>query len=129
MRQTAALLGLVIALGIAYFIYREQMAPERGTSPVQQQIETAGLTADLVAAGQAERLYLASHGSYATLDQLQADGGITFSSANRRGYTFTAELDDGQHFRITARPTGQSTEGDALGPTFSIDETLQVTRQ
>ena len=63
-----------------------------------------GVKSDLLAIAQAERMYLASHGSYASVDELQQDGSITFSGANRRGYSYTAEVDDGQHFKITARP-------------------------
>jgi len=127
MKQAGALIGVVIALGIGYYIYRAQLTSgPAGASAPQQEIDTTGITADLLSIGQAERLYLASHGSYATLDQLQAEGDITFSGANRRGYNFTAELDDGQHFTITAIPSDPSKAG---WPTFSIDETMQVTRQ
>lgn len=129
MKQTGALLGLVIALGVVYFVYRAQLSPAPGSAAPAQQIDAMGVTADLLAAGQAERLYLASHGSYATLDQLHADGDITFSGANRRGYNFTAELDDGQHFRITATPAGRSNQAKVDRPTFSIDETMQVKTQ
>jgi hypothetical protein len=79
-----------------------------------------------LAIGQAERLYLASHGSYASLDQLEQDGAISFSGANRRGYNYAAEVDDGQHFKITAAPSGPAQEG---WPTLSIDENLEVTQQ
>ncbi|HLI30632.1 MAG TPA: hypothetical protein VKV79_05975 [Terriglobia bacterium] len=127
MKQAGALIGVVIALGIGYYIYRAQLTPgPAGVSAPQQAIDTTGITADLLSIGQAERLYLASHGSYATLDQLQAEGDITFSGANRRGYNFTADLDDGQHFTITATPSDPSKTG---WPTFSIDETMQVKQQ
>ena len=127
MKQAGALIGVVIALGIGYYIYRAQLTSgPAGASAPQQEIDTTDITADLLSIGQAERLYLASHGSYATLDQLQAEGDITFSGANRRDYNFTAELDDGQHFTITAIPSDPSKAG---WPAFSIDETMQVTRQ
>ncbi|HEV2178232.1 MAG TPA: hypothetical protein VGW33_13690 [Terriglobia bacterium] len=127
MKSAGAILGLVIALAIGYFVYKAEFArgPEGGAPP-QEQIDTAGVTSDLVSIGQAERLYLAGHGSYATLDQLQQDGDITFSGANRRGYNYTAEVDDGQHFKVTAVPTDPAKAG---WPTFTVDETMQVTRQ
>lgn len=127
MKRAGALLGVVIALGIGYYIYRAQLAPGPGSAgPPHQQIETTGITSDLLSIGHAERLYLAGHGNYATLDQLQADGDITFSGVNRRGYNFTAEMDDGQHFTVTATPADPSEAG---WPTFSIDETMQVKQQ
>ena len=127
MKRAGGLIGIVIALAIGYYVYRAQLAPAPGSSgPPQQQIDTTGVTADLLSIGQAERLYLASHGNYGSLDQLQADGGITFTGVNRRGYTFTADLDDGQHFTITATPADPSEAG---WPTLSIDETMQVNRK
>ena len=69
---------------------------------------------------------MASHGSYASVDELQQDGSITFSGTNRRGYNYTAEVDDGQHFKITAAPVDPIKAG---WPSLSIDETMQVTQQ
>jgi hypothetical protein len=69
---------------------------------------------------------MASHGSYASVDELQQDGSITFSGANRRGYNYTAEVEGGQHFTITARP---SDPAKATWPTVSIDETMQIAQQ
>lgn len=127
MKSVASMLALVVVLAIGFFLLKTQFTkgPEGGAPP-QEQIDTAGVTNDLVAIGQAERLYLASHGTYATIDQLQQDGSITFSGAHRRGYNYTADVDDGQHFKITAAPEDPSK---ASWPAFSVDETMQVTRQ
>ena len=124
MRAVASVLGLVIVLAIGWFIIKSQFTqgPMGGAAP-KQQIDVVGVKADLLAIGQAERLYLASHGSYASLDQLQQDGAITFSGTNRRGYNYSADVDDGQHFKITAMP---STEG---WPSLSIGENMSVTQQ
>jgi hypothetical protein len=97
-----------------------------GGAPPKQVIDVVGVKTDLTVIGQAERLYLAGHGSYASLEQLQQDGAISFSGANRRGYNYAAEVNDGQHFKITAAPSGPGKEG---WPTLSIDENMQVTQQ
>ena len=85
-----------------------------------------GVKTDLLAIAQAERLYLASHGSYAGIDQLQQDGAISFSGANRRGYNYIADVNDGQHFKITAAPSDPAKIG---WPTLSIDENMEVTQE
>lgn len=123
MRTAASFLGLVIALAAGYWIYRVEVAPAsaEGASAVVDQADAAGVKSDLVAIGQAERLYLASHDSYATLDQLQQDGGIAFQS--RHGYNFSVEVDGGQRFKVLATPAGASHAG---WPVLSIDDTLQV---
>jgi hypothetical protein len=84
------------------------------------------LLADLVGTGQAERLYLASHGSYASLEQLQQEGAISFSGASRPRYNYTVEVDDGQHFKIIAAPSGPAPVG---WPTLWIDENMGVKQQ
>jgi hypothetical protein len=60
------------------------------------------------------------------VEELQGEGSLAFSGANRRGYNYTADVDDGQHFKITATPADPAK---AAWPTLSIDETLQVTQQ
>ncbi len=126
MKATAGVLGLVIVLAIVWLVMKTQFrqGPTRGAPP-KQVIDVVGVKSDLLAIGQAERLYLASHGSYASLEQLQQDGAISFTATNRRGYNFTAEVNDGQHFRITAAPSDSSMQG---WPTLSIDENMQVTQ-
>lgn len=127
MRKAAGLLGLVIAAGIGWYIFKMQW--QQGAmhgAPPKQVIDVAGVKSDLVSIGEAERMYLASHGTYATLDQLQQDGSLTFSGANRRGYDYTADVDDGQHFKVTAAPVDPAKAG---WPTLSIDDTMQVAQQ
>ncbi len=122
MRTVASIVAVVVVLAIALFLFRTQLT-KAPAAPPQQQIDTAGVINDLVALGEAERLYLANHGSYATLDELQQEGSVAFSPSHRHGYRYTAQVDDGQHFRITAAPDDPSAAG---GPTFSIDDTMQV---
>lgn len=127
MRATASILGLVIVLAIGWFILKTQFTTSpTGVGPPKQVIDVVGVKTDLVAIGQAERLYLASHGSYASLDQLQQDGAIIFSGTNRRGYNYSAEVVDGQHFTVTAMPANPTQEG---WPRLSIDENMEVTQQ
>ena len=127
MKKVGGLLGLVIALGIGYFIIKAQMTTgPTGGAPPQQVIDTAGVENDLVAIGHAEQMYLASHGSYASLDQLKQEAMTTFSDGTRRGYQYTVEFDGGRHFRVTAAPTDPAKKN---WPTVSIDETMQVSKQ
>jgi len=127
MRVVGSLLVVLVVLAIGYFIFKAQFTkgPQQGAPPMEQ-IDVVGVTADLQSIAQAERMYLASHGNYATLDQLQQEGSITFSPGMRRGYNYVADLDDGQHFKVTAKPADPSKQG---WPTLAIDETMQVSRQ
>jgi len=127
MKAAGTVLGLVIVLAIGYFVFKTQFTlGPAGGAPPKQVIDVVGVKNDLVAIAQAERMYMASHGAYAALEQLQEDGALTFSGTNRRGYNYVAEVEDGLHFRITASPADPAKEG---WPTLSIDETMQVSQQ
>jgi hypothetical protein len=127
MKAAASVLGLVVVLAIVWMLIKTQFTqgPTGGTPP-KQIIDVAGVKTDLLAIAQAERLCLASHGSYASIDQLQQDGALSFSGANHRGYNYTADVNDGQHFKITAAPSDPAKIG---WPTLSIDENMEVTQE
>ncbi len=126
MKRMGALAGLIVALGIGWWMFKAEYTagPAHGAPP-KQIIDVTGVRADLLSIAQAERMYLASHGTYATLDQLQQDGSLLFSPNNRRGYNFTAEINDSQHFEITAAPSDPAKTG---WPTLSIDDSMRITQ-
>ena len=125
MRTAGMLLGLVMALAIGYFVYKAQLTGTAVNTTPRQQIDVVGVKNDLISIAQSERLYLAANGSYATLDQLQQDGSLSFPGTKRRGYNFVAEVQDAEHFKITATPVDPSKPG---WPKLSIDETMQITQ-
>jgi len=127
MKAVLSVLGLVIAVAVVWLLMKTQWAqgPAGGTPP-RQMIDVVGVKADLAVMGKAERLYLALHGSYASLEELQQEGTVSFPVTNHRGYNFAAEVDGGQHFKITASPAGPAQQG---WPAFAIDESMEVTQQ
>ena len=128
MKATGTIVGLVIVVAIIWFVMKSQFSSQgpTGGQPPKEVIDVVGVKNDLLAIAQAERMYLASHGSYASLPELQQEGSLTFSGANRRGYNYTADVDDGQHFKVTATPADPAKAG---WPTLSIDETMQIGQQ
>jgi len=124
LRAFGCLLVLVLAAGIALFIYRNALT-QTGMPP-QEQIDTVGVQLDLQAIARAEKIYLVSHGRYGTVEELAAERAIPFSGENRHGYSYSAEADGDQHFRITARPVDPAKTS---WPTLAIDETMQVVQQ
>ena len=127
MRTAGSILGLVIVLAIVWFVLKSQFSQgPRGAQPPAETIDVVGVKSDLLAIAQAEKIYMASHGNYASLDDLQKDGALTFSGANRRGYTYSVAVADGEHFTVTGRPSDPSKSG---WPTLSIDDTMQETQQ
>jgi len=126
MRAAFSVVGLLIVLVVVWLVIKAQFSSQQGATggkPPVETIDVAGVKNQLLALAQAERMYLASHGSYASIEALQQDGSVTFSGSTSRGYSYTADVDDGQHFKITAAPADASKAG---WPTLSVDETMQV---
>ena len=127
MKVAGSLLSLVIVAAVVWFAIKPQLTHgPAGGAPPKQLIDVVGVKMDLAVIGKAERLFLAVHGSYATLEELEQEGAIAFSGTDRRGYNYTAEVNDGQHFKITAAPSAPDKQG---WPTLWIDETMEEAQQ
>jgi hypothetical protein len=127
MRAALGLVGLLIVLGVGYAVYTSQIQHVSNEKPLKQQIDLTGVQSDLLSLAQAERLYMAANGAYASLEQLRRSGVMNaIPAASRAGYGYSVEVDGAAHFRITARPADPSQED---MPVFSIDETMQISRE
>lgn len=127
MKAIGGMVALVLALGIGLFIYKAEFTQgPTGGAPPAQTIDVVGVKNELLSLAQAERVYMATNGSYADLDQLQKDGSTTVADGARRGYSFAATVDDGRHFKITATPSDPAKQG---WPTLAIDDTMQISQQ
>ena len=124
MKATAGVLGIVIALGAALYVYNAQLKSAGGTNTAspQEQIDVTAIRMALLEIAQAERTYVAAHGTYGTLEQLRAEGAPALGT-DRRGYRFQLELNGAQGFTATALPTDPATTG---GPTLTIDAGMQI---
>jgi hypothetical protein len=124
MKATAGFLGIVLALGAAFYVYNAQLTRSigDGAAPPQEQIDVTGIRMALLEIAQAERNYVAAHGTYGTFEQLRAEGAPALGS-DRRGYTFELELNGSQSFKATAIPTDPTKNG---WPTLSVDPSMQV---
>lgn len=119
-----SIVGLVITLLIifgAYKMFFTQMQSASGGAAPAQSISSTGAKNDLLAIAQAERLYQAEHGSYATLDQLGSAGSVAMSKSGRQGYTYSV-TPSGNSFRAEARCSNAS----APCTGYSIDETMEI---
>ena len=124
MKATAGFLGIVLTLAAAFYIYNAQLTRGVSTSATspQEQIDVTGIRMALLEIAQAERTYVAAHGTYGTLDQLRAEGAPALGT-DRRGYAFQLELNGSQSFKATATPTDPDKKG---WPTLTVDASNQV---
>jgi hypothetical protein len=127
MKATAGFLGIILALGAAFYIYNAQLTRGVSTSTgsPQEQIDVTGIRMALLEIAQAERNYVAAHGTYGTFEQLRAQGAPALGT-DRRGYTFQLELNGSQSFKATATPTDSNRQS---WPTLTIDPSMQITQR
>jgi hypothetical protein len=128
MRGMMSLLGILIVVVIGMFIYRNYFTGStdvtQGTGNVRAAADITGVKNDLLAMAQAERAYMALNGRYASLDELHSSGNLLVDPArDRQGYYYSSQVSD-RSFTITATYSGPATGM----PTFSIDESMQVTQ-
>jgi hypothetical protein len=119
------LVGLIIALGVGFYLFNRSTNGAPGGKAPQEQVDTIAIRQRLLAIGQAERQYLVTHGSYATLEQLRQDE-LLPGSTEQRGYTITAVATGNEHFTITATPSDPNKTG---WPTLEITERMEVTER
>jgi len=120
----------LIALG-GYSFYLKNASPAAGKGQIATQaISTTGVQMDLNAIAQAQRMYFAQNGSYASLNQLVSGGTMNISAGGRDGYTYSVETSP-RGFVVTAThpdiPAGVIEGSQAIHyPTLSIDENMQI---
>jgi len=112
--------ALIVVLGYWYFASKTQSSGVPGTPA--QVISSVGVQNDLFSIAQAERIYWASHGSYASLDELHSSGALAVKKSGRVGYTYSAETSsDG--FTVTAHCDTAATPACS---SFAVDQSMQV---
>lgn len=122
--RMAGILGLVLALGVGYYLFQRSVTGPNQESP-QEQLDTVAIRQRLLTIGQTERQYLVTNGSYATLEQLAA-ADLLPGGTEQRGYTFTATVSGSERFTITATPTDANKTN---WPTLQVTERMEVTQR
>ena len=122
MRAFGSLVAIIVVLGAGYWFYATSVKSSSANGSPTDVISSVGAKSDLLSMAQAERVYQASHGSYASLDELYSSGSLAQRKSEREGYTYSSETSAGG-FTITARC--QTPQGTPC-PSFSIDQTMQV---
>lgn len=123
MKGLIGLLAVALIGGAIYWMALTKTQGATGTSGTPAQtISTVGVENDLLAIAQAERMYRAEHGSYASLDELNSSGALTGQKTGRGGYTYSV---DASASGFMARATCDSSAS-ASCTNFAVDQTMQV---
>ena len=119
----------VLCVGAWYYMRQTQTTLFGGSgsgASATSTVDLMGIRSDLLAMAQAERTRQALKGSYASLEQMRADGDLTMTHTQRGPYTYSAEV-SASTFRIVATYTGPDAPG--VVKTISIDQTMQISQQ
>jgi len=124
MRSLGGLVGLLAVALIAGLVYKYYLSQPvgPGTATPAEAIDITGVKNDLVAIAQAERMYQAEHGNYASLDELATSGAMRTKKSGRDGYTYEAET-SAQGFRVIARCPAATSRGCS---NYAIDQSMEV---
>jgi len=115
-------IGVVAVLAVGYFVVQQSVGSGPDQASPQEQIDVVSIRHQLLTIAQAERQYLATHGEYATIEQLAQDD-LLPGGAEVRGYAFSAVATGASGFMITATPIDPEK---ADWPVLEIDESMEV---
>jgi hypothetical protein len=121
MRSMLGLLVVALIVVLAYKLYFSKMQSPETRSPVET-INIVGVKNDLIAIAQAERLYQAEHGAYASLSELNSSGAMSVAKSGRDGYTYDVDTSS-DSFRVIAHCPSATRPGCA---NWFIDSSMEV---
>jgi hypothetical protein len=121
MRGASLFIGLLVVVGVGYFVWQRSATSLPGGGPPQQQIDVVAIRQRLLTIAQTERQYQAAHGAYATLDELREDN-LLPGGSELRGYRFTGSP-SAEGFTITATPIDPNKPG---WPTLEVGDTMEI---
>jgi len=126
MRGLGNILGLLVVALIALLVYKfyfaKSMDSGTGAATPMQTIDVVGVKNDLLSIAQAERVYQAQNGSYASLDELTSSGALTIAKTGRDGYTYQVQS-SASDFQVIAHCPAATQPGCtsySVGPSMEV---------
>jgi hypothetical protein len=117
-----AIIGVLMAVVILAFGYWIYMSKLKTTEASERVVSAAGVKTDLLSFAHAERIYKATHSTYASVDELYASGTLKKQRPPREGYTYSWGSSS-QGFSIIARC---QLHLKVPCPSYSIDQNMQI---
>lgn len=119
MRAMLGFVVIVIALAVGYWFYASSL---KTTETKERMVSVVGVKSDLLSFANAERIYQATNGTYASEDQLYSSGTLKTQRPARDGYTYSWGSSS-EGFSIIARCQLKLS---VPCPSFSIDQNIQI---
>ena len=118
------LVGAALLFVIYHFYLKGMPTTDEGTAPTQA-ISLTGVRSDLLQIAQAERIYIASNGHCASLDELISSSSLSMTRTERDGYSYTVECSGGD-FTAAARHLPAPAGSPIRYPNLAIDAMMQI---
>ncbi len=118
------LVAAAILFGVYHFYVKKMPVSDEGTAATQA-ISLTGVRGDLLQIAQAERAYIATNSSCASLDELISSHSLAMSRAERDGYTYSVAC-SGSEFNVSARHAPAPAGSPIRYPNLAIDSAMQV---
>jgi len=123
-----SLVGVLVGAALLFVVYhfslKRMPTTDVGTAPTQA-ISLTGVRSDLLQIAQAERVYIATNGHCASLEELISSNSLTMTRTERDGYTYTVECSGGE-FTAAARHLPAPAGSLIRYPNLAIDSNMQV---
>jgi len=123
-----SLVGLLVGAALLFVVYefslRRMPTTDNGTAATQA-ISLTGVRADLLQIAQAERVYIATNGQCASLDELISSSSLSITRTERDGYSYTVEC-SGASFTATARHLPAPAGSPIRYPNLTVNSSLEV---
>jgi hypothetical protein len=123
MGRALGFLSLVVGLAVGMYVYSRQAqssSAAAGANNPKAAINITGVKSDLIGIASAERLYFASEGKYASLDELISNHAVTMRQ--RPPYSYDVEIGS-SGFRVVATRSVDDSSGTPRE--LSVDENME----
>lgn len=125
MRPLAVVLVAAIVLFGVYQLYLKKLpTTDQGTAPTQA-ISLTGVRMDLLKIAQSEKVYIATNGNCATLEELLSSNSISLAGPGRDGYVYSIQC-SGTDFTVSAQHAPAPPGSSIRYPNLATDQALEV---
>jgi hypothetical protein len=123
-----SLVGLLVGAALLFVVYQfslKRMPSTDGGTAATQAISLTGVRTDLLQIAQAERLYIATNGQCASLDELISSNSLSMTRTERDGYSYAVEC-SGVGFAAAAHHLPAPAGSPIRYPNLAVDSSMQV---